>query len=87
MRKYICLEPGLARFTYPGKEVPQHVPYLACPVEQCSPERAVLSRARAEQGIFNWFKNWYPVAVADDLDPLKPFATKLLGAPPDQRLH
>jgi len=56
-------------------------------VEQCSPERAVLSRARAEQGIFNWFKNWYPVAVADDLDPLKPFATKLLGAPPDQRLH
>ena len=32
------------------------------------------------QSVFNWFKNWYPVAIADDLDPLKPFATKLLGA-------
>ena len=33
------------------------------------------------QGSFNWFKNWYPVAIAEDLDPLKPFATKLLGVP------
>ena len=31
---------------------------------------------------FNWFKNWYPVGITDDLDPLKPFATKLLGARP-----
>ena len=28
-----------------------------------------------------WTKGWYPLAVADDLNPLKPFATKLLGAP------
>ena len=32
------------------------------------------------QSVFNWLKNWYPVAIANDLDPLKPFATKLLGA-------
>lgn len=36
------------------------------------------------QSVFNWVKNWYPVAIADDLDPLKPFATKLLGARPSQ---
>ncbi len=33
------------------------------------------------QGSFKWFKNWYPVAIAEDLDPLKPFPTKLLGVP------
>lgn len=31
---------------------------------------------------FVWTKQWYPLAVVDDLNPLKPFATKLLGAPP-----
>jgi hypothetical protein len=27
-----------------------------------------------------WTKQWYPLAVVDDLNPQKPFATKLLGA-------
>ena len=29
-----------------------------------------------------WTKEWYPLAVVDDLNPLKPFATKLLGVRP-----
>lgn len=31
------------------------------------------------QESFNWTEQWYPVAVAADLDPSKPHATKLLG--------
>ena len=29
---------------------------------------------------FVWTKHWYPLAVIEDLNPEKPFATKLLGA-------
>ena len=32
-----------------------------------------------EEESFVWTKQWYPLAVVDDLNPLKPFATKLLG--------
>ena len=28
---------------------------------------------------FNWLKQWYPLAAVEDLNPDKPFATKLLG--------
>lgn len=31
----------------------------------------------AEQ--FNWLKQWYPVQATQNLDPKKPFGTKLLG--------
>jgi len=28
---------------------------------------------------FDWVKQWYPLAVADDLDPTRPHAQLLLG--------
>ena len=31
---------------------------------------------------FDWLKQWYPLAVADDLDPSRPHAEQLLGATP-----
>ena len=38
--------------------------------------------ASVQEEPFVWTKQWYPLAVVDDLNPMKPFATKLLGAPP-----
>jgi len=32
-----------------------------------------------EEGIFQWTKQWYPVAVVDFLDPSRPHAMQLLG--------
>eukprot|EP00879_Flechtneria_rotunda_P022863 GHRR01024162.1.p1 GENE.GHRR01024162.1~~GHRR01024162.1.p1 ORF type:complete len:151 (+),score=24.46 GHRR01024162.1:161-613(+) len=29
----------------------------------------------------NWFQQWYPLAILQDLDPRRPTATKLLGIP------
>ena len=29
---------------------------------------------------FDWLKQWYPLAVAEDLDPDRPHAEQLLGA-------
>lgn len=29
---------------------------------------------------FDWLKQWYPLAVVDDLDPGSPHAEQLLGA-------
>ncbi|CAL8465289.1 g4824 [Coccomyxa elongata] len=37
------------------------------------------STSGREEGSFVWTKNWYPLAVVEDLNPQKPFATKLLG--------
>lgn len=33
----------------------------------------------AESDIFEWTKQWYPVAVVDYLDPSRPHAIQLLG--------
>ncbi|MBV8884491.1 MAG: Rieske 2Fe-2S domain-containing protein [Chroococcidiopsidaceae cyanobacterium CP_BM_RX_35] len=33
----------------------------------------------AETGVFQWTKQWYPVAVVDFLDPSRPQAMQLLG--------
>lgn len=35
--------------------------------------------AEAPKIQFNWFKQWYPVAVLDDLDPRLPMPAKILG--------
>ncbi|GAB1539580.1 hypothetical protein NUACC21_22470 [Scytonema sp. NUACC21] len=32
-----------------------------------------------EEGIFQWTKQWYPVAVVNFLDPSRPHAMQLLG--------
>ena len=32
-----------------------------------------------QEDTFNWLKQWYPLAAVEDLNPSKPFATKLLG--------
>ncbi|KAK9835403.1 hypothetical protein WJX81_007403 [Elliptochloris bilobata] len=66
-------------FREAGKEAQaQDAAAVATQQSALAPEDAP-APAAPEQGSFNWYKNWYPVAIADDLDPLKPFATKLLG--------
>ena len=32
-----------------------------------------------QEDVFVWSKQWYPLAAVEDLNPSKPFATKLLG--------
>jgi phenylpropionate dioxygenase-like ring-hydroxylating dioxygenase large terminal subunit len=34
---------------------------------------------QAQEGIFQWTKQWYPVAVVEFLDPSRPHAMQLLG--------
>ena len=38
-----------------------------------------------KEGNFSWKKQWYPVAVADMIDPLKPHPVTLLGTDLDRK--
>ena len=69
---------GLSELLYMGDGTLQYSAAELC--VSCFSLFLKLSVCAGMQSVFNWFKNWYPVAIADDLDPLKPFATKLLGA-------
>jgi phenylpropionate dioxygenase-like ring-hydroxylating dioxygenase large terminal subunit len=40
---------------------------------------AIEQFSQEEEGIFQWTKQWYPVAVVDFLDPSRPHAMQLLG--------
>ncbi|KAK9792055.1 hypothetical protein WJX73_008202 [Symbiochloris irregularis] len=43
-------------------------------------EQAQVPSAREAKPTFSWTKQWYPVQAVQNLDPKKPFATKLLGS-------
>ena len=40
-----------------------------------------LNPSAMQEESFVWTKHWYPLAAVEDLNPQKPFATKLLGEP------
>ncbi|KAK9814221.1 hypothetical protein WJX72_002503 [[Myrmecia] bisecta] len=43
------------------------------------PGPATDNKTQQAEDVFVWTKQWYPLAIASDLDPKKPFGTKLLG--------
>jgi hypothetical protein len=45
------------------------------------PDTSVLCVQAAPSGGFDWAKQWYPMAIAADLDPGRPHAVELLGQP------
>ena len=47
----------------------------------CSRLCLILQARDQQQAHFNWTKQWYPIASDIDLDPSKPHAMMLLGAP------
>ena len=46
-----------------------------------SPLCSLLPMQAAPSGSFDWGKQWYPMAIAADLDPGRPHAVELLGQP------
>lgn len=42
-------------------------------------ETSMHNELQAQEGIFQWTKQWYAVAVVEFLDPSRPHAMQLLG--------
>ena len=70
-----------------GEQTRFHQPHKKryWPSQRCNKANFVATRCKADvhfllqEDTFNWLKQWYPLAAVEDLNPSKPFATKLVG--------